>query len=589
MASDKENNMEISNSTDGVVELDSQIRPVLQANQPLSFRTSVGIITACTLAMINNIGCGPAMGVTLPSIGADLGFAAAKLQWVVSAYSLTSGCFVLLFGRIADLYGRRTLFLCGCGWVAIWALGCGFVQSKEGIAVMRGLQGLGPAAAIPASLGILAQSFQRGSTRRTLAFATFASGAPMGAAVYNVAGSLLTQYTQKSWRSVFYFQAGMATLAATLALIFIAPDTHHLALSAQDRRVDWVGAALITSGLVLLTFSLGDGETATPSQWKSGYIIALLIVGILLLITFVAWEYHLAGWSVDDQEADNASSQEVKEEAKFLAKWYIPILDPGQGPPPLLRLSIVRRAHGKLGVMVCVAFFVWACMSGWSLYAVLYYQTYLGLNPVHQMIRMLPMNVTGVTCNVVVALAVARIPGIILIVTGCIVTGIAPLLFAVIQVDAPYWAFGFPAAIVSVVGADFIFASGSLFVAKVAKPHEQSLAGGLFNTLTQLGTSIGLSISSIVLDKEIVKKAKSMGVSLPSGGAAANNAPKEALLSGYRAVQWLFFAYAMTGAFIAIVFLRDIGVIARKETPTKENDRDIGIKENGIKKHMIDP
>ncbi|KAF8319050.1 efflux transporter [Clavulina sp. PMI_390] len=543
---------------------------VPQPHQPVSSRTAVGIIAACTLAMMNNIGSGPAMAVALPDIGADLNIAAGNLQWIVSAYALTSRCFLLLFGRLADLYGRRTLFLFGSLWMAVWALGCGFAQSEKGIDVMRGLQGLGPAAAIPASLGILAQSFKLGSMRRTVAFATFSSGAPIGAAIYNVVASVLTQYTGKTWRSAFYFQAGMAVLAAVLAIIFIAPDTHHLALSAQDRRVDWIGAALITCGLVLLTFSVGDGETATPSQWKSAYIIVLLILSVILLVAFVAWEYHLAGWSVDDQEGDDTSTQDEKEEVRETAsaRWAIPILEPGQGPPPLLRLSIFRRAHGKLGVMVSLAFFVWAGFSGWNLYAVLYYQTYLGLDPVHQMIRMLPMSVTGVLCNVVVALAVAHVPGIILVVIGCIMTGIAPLLFAVIQVDSPYWAFGFPAAIVAVFGADFIFAGGSLFVAKVARHHEQSLAGGLFNTMTQIGTSIGLSISSIVLDKQIVKKASEMGISLPSGGAAADNAPKEALLSGYRAAQWLCFAYVMTGLFMAVVFLRDIGVIAKKEKPT---------------------
>lgn len=209
-------------------------------------------------------------------------------------------------------------------------------------------------------------------------------------------------------------------------------------------------------------------------------------------------------------------------------------------------------------------------------------------------------------------------------------TSIAPLLFALINTSSPYWAFGFPAAIVAVFGADLyvfrrrfsssagclifglafgatrsIFAGGSLFVAKVALPHEQSLAGGLFNTLTQvlihthsvaaasqqyqypylpcqsyppkIGTSIGLALTSVVLDKTIAKKAHSLGVSVPPGGAASDNAPPEALLAGYRAAQWFNFAFVMVGLALAVVFLRDIGVIARKHQPMPKDSHAEGV------------
>lgn len=140
--------------------------------------------------------------------------------------------------------------------------------------------------------------------------------------------------------------------------------------------MDWLGAAFITCGLVLLTFSLGDGETAAPSQWKSAYIIALLVVSVLLIVAFVAWEYYLGGWSDDD--ADNSIDIDAGEKTDFehekvarpRSRWSLPRIEPGQGPDPLLHLAIFRRAHGKLAVMVSIAFFVWAGFSGWNFYAV---------------------------------------------------------------------------------------------------------------------------------------------------------------------------------------------------------------------------
>ena len=99
---------------------------------------------------------------------------------------------------------------------------------------------------------------------------------------------------------------------------------------------------------------------------------------------------------------------------------------------------------------------------------------------------MLPMAIVGLSCNLIVALVIGHIDVVFLVSGGTLLTGVASLLFALINPAAVYWAFGFPAAVVSVFGADFVFASGILFVAKVSEPHEQSLAGGLFQTLTQV-------------------------------------------------------------------------------------------------------
>ena len=130
------------------------------------------------------------------------------------------------------------------------------------------------------------------------------------------------------------------------------------------------------------------------------------------------------------------------------------------------------------------------------------------------------------------------------VVIGTLFTGVANLLFAVIDPAAPYWAFGFPAAIVSVFGADFVFATGTLFVAKVCLPHEQSVGGALFQTLTQVGTAFGVAISTIVFNTTIAKSSLQYGVVVNKSGT---NAPRPAQLVAYKDAMWSGCGFAFAG------------------------------------------
>jgi MFS family permease len=125
---------------------------------------------------------------------------------------------------------------------------------------------------------------------------------------------------------------------------------------------------------------------------------------------------------------------------------------------------------------------------------------------------------------------------------GTLLTGIAILLFAIIDPDVTYWAYGFPSAMIIVLGADFVFASGTLFVAKITPHHEQSVAGAVFQAMTQIGTAIGISISTIVYNGVLAAQARRQGVALDN---QADNAPKSAQLKAYHAAFWTAFAFAM--------------------------------------------
>ena len=254
-------------------------------------------------------------------------------------------------------------------------------------------------------------------------------------------------------------------------------------------------------------------------------------------------------------------------------------------PPPLMKPSIWTRMRGRMTVMLVIAFLEYGAFSSWILWAQLYYQDFLHLSPISTMLRLLPMFVAGCLCNVIVALLVGRLPLVLLIVAGTALTATANLLFAVIVRSAPYWAFGFPAAIVTVFGADFVFAAGTLFIAKISLPHEQSLAGALFQTMTQLGSAFGLAITTLVFNSTLSKESRAAGVVLTASGT---NAPEEARFHAYKAAMWGGFAFGMLGALLAAVFLRHVGIVGHSGEDTLaslSDEETVGSVDDGTLKH----
>lgn len=463
-------------------------------------------------------------------------------------------------GRLADLHGRKSVFLLGVAFMGIFSLCSGFAQDEVTLDVLRGIQGMGGASVIPASLGVLAHSFPPSRTR-SVAFATFSAGAPMGGALGSLLGGTLTQLTRATWRSSFFLFAGLSFVTFIGGLVSIDKDTPYQDI---DRRVDWLGGFLVTSGLVLICFALSDGPIA-PDGFKTGFIVALLVLGVVFVVIFLLWQGYL---------------ERMHSKPAHAQAWWT--------PSPLMRLTVWQRSNWRMTAILWVAFFEWASFQAATFWAQvrnvmligtqllidtlqLYYQNYVGLSPVLTMIRFLPMFVTGMLCNITIALFVGRVRAVFLIVLGTICTACCGLLFAVINPASTYWAFGFPAAIVVVVGGDFVFAAGTLFVAKISLPHEQSLTGALFQTMTQLGASFGLAITTIVFNSTLLRQSARQGVRTNMSGT---NAPKDAQLEAYKAAMWTAFAFGMFGALLAAVFLRSVGIVGHSKQDDARHTED---------------
>ncbi|KAK0476076.1 efflux transporter [Armillaria novae-zelandiae] len=493
-----------------------------ETRTPFSTLQTVSLIATCTMAMWVNSSNTTSVSISLPAIGEDLDIEETQLQWL--------GCLFPMFGRLADLYGRKLVFMAGSTWLAIFTLGCGFAQSTSlslwctsnisdhllkpdeiALDVLRGMQGIGVAAALPASTGILAHAFPPGKIR-SIAFSSFAAGAPLGAFTGMALGAVLTQLSNPSWRSNFYLSTGLTVLYMVVGFWAIPKDEPS---TEADKRVDWIGAFLVTAGLTLIIFVLSDGEVA-PNKWETSYIIALLIVGVVILGLFLLWQWYLERV----QRNPNAPYSVLT-------------------PPPIMKLSLWARGNGKFAAIMIIVMFTFCSFLGWNFWTQLYYQNYQGYTPVGTMIRLFPMFITGIICNFIIAVTIARVSVVWILASGTLITACAAIFFAEINPDATYWAYGFPSAIFSVVGADFVFAAG------IVEPHEQSLSGALFQTMYQIGTALGVTVSTIVFNRVVAQDSLNMGVIVDN---ANSNAPQEALLNGYKAAEWTAFAFGAVGS-----------------------------------------
>lgn len=515
--------------------------------------SSLVIVLVATLSMIINISNSTAVSIALPTIGSQFNADPLLLQWIVSAYSLSSGCLLLVCGRLADLYGRKKAYLAGTVMLAAFTLGCGFANNILTLIILRGIQGIGTAATIPASVGILAHAFPP-SKARSLAFATFAAGAPVGAVFGNIMGGVLTERTAASWRSALYLLAGVNVICFVGGLLAIDKDVPN---SVDEKKVDWLGAFIITAGLVFILFVLGEGEGA-PRGWSTGYIIALLVVGVFFVGVFIYWQWFLEkaqDWRLANREVEssppaNESDGPRRGRVEELADRWCNKL-----PPPIMKLSLWARARGRFSAVMAIAFLAWSAFIGWTFWVQLYYQDYTNLRPLDVVVRLLPMFVVGVICNSFVGFMAARVPMIVIITMGTLGTAGACILFALINPRATYWAFGFPATVLSVFGVDLVFSAGTLYNAKISLPHEQSLAAALFQTMVQLGTSAGVTISTVVFNR--------VTSSLREG---------EDVIRGYRAAQWTCCAFAVFAALLSLLVFRGVGVPGHSQVQPSQSD-----------------
>ncbi|KAF9908519.1 hypothetical protein BX616_000120 [Lobosporangium transversale] len=223
--------------------------------------------------------------ITLPDIMRDVGYRVDQLQWVTSAYALAYGAFLLIGGRLGDLFGHRRIYILGVAWFSIWALVNGFAKDPIVMSVGRALQGMGAGFTIPSALAILTTTYPVGP-ERTHALALFGGSAAVGIVVGVLLGGVLGSTI--GWHWIFFFTAILGFILAVLGFLVIPAEKNES--TAEDRRVDIMGLTSFTLGIVAVIYYLSE----SPAKgWSSASTLAPLCVGIASMAAFVVIEWKI--------------------------------------------------------------------------------------------------------------------------------------------------------------------------------------------------------------------------------------------------------------------------------------------------------
>ena len=446
------------------------------------------------------------VNVSLPTIGRDLHFSETSLQWVVTAYALTFGGFLLLGGRAADLLGRRRVLMVGLGLFTAASLACGLATGDGFLIGARAVQGVGAAIMLPAALSIVMNMFEEGAARNK-ALGIWGAIAASGATVGLITGGLLTRYA--GWQYIFYLNVPIGA-AALLLVPRIVPESR---LAATRRRFDALGALAGTVGLVLLV----DAVSQAPRYgWGATRTIAVLAGAVALLTAFLV----------------------IESRAKD------PLL-----PLPIFRLRTLAGANAA-GLLLGGSFFAFIFIG------TLYMQQVLRYSALQTGLAWLATSITSVALAGLSQWLVTRGGAKIVMAIGMSLIGAGVIWATQVPVHGHFVGNLLGPFVVAGAGTAFAFIPISIAALAGVREHQAGLASGLLNTSQQLGGAIGIAIASSVA-------ATHTQALLHSGHAVP-----DAFTGGFQDAFWVLGAIALLAipAIFALVRSSELSHAVRKTT-----------------------
>ena len=437
------------------------------------------------------------VNVALPSIGRALDFSQNNLAWVVNAYVLTFGGFLLLGGRMADLLGRRRVFMGGLVLFALASLAGGFAETEGQLIAARAVQGLGAAILSPAALSIVTTMFRDGKERNK-ALGVWGAVAGSGGAAGVLLGGVLTDTLGWEWVLWVNVPIGIAAMALAPTLI---PESRSTSLT---RHFDAWGAITVTAGLSILVYALVD---ATDVGWGSTQTIGLLALSAALIAAFVAIE--------------------LRSQAPLM-------------PFRIFRLRTLTGAN-------VVGLLVGASLFSMFFFISLYMQQVLGYSAIKSGFSYLPLALTIIASAGIASQLVTRIGFKPVLVTGMGFVAAGLLWFSQISVGGGYVEDVLGPSLLAAVGLGFSFVTTTIAAVSGVEERESGLASGLINTSQQVGGALGLAVLATV--------ANSRTDDVMSQGGGAEAIPG-ALTEGFQAAFLGGAAFALMGIVMALVLIR---------------------------------
>jgi EmrB/QacA subfamily drug resistance transporter len=434
------------------------------------------------------------VGVALPSIREDLGFSETSLAWVVNAYLLTFGGFLLLGGRLGDLFGHRRLFLFGIALFTLASLGCGLASSQELLIAARAVQGLGGAVVSAVALSLIMTLFTEAADRAK-AMGVFGFVAAGGGSIGVLLGGVLTDSLDWHWIFLVNIPIGVAVFALCLVLL-------PAGRGQAGARLDVAGAVTVTASLMLAVYAIVNGN---EEGWTSTQTVGLLIVAAALLALFLGIEARIRS--------------------------------------PLVPLGLFRLRNVAVSNVVGV---LWAAaMFAWFFLSALYLQLVLGYSPLQVGLAFLPANLImgafslGLSAKLVMRFGI-RLP----LATGLLLAAVGLVLFARAPVDGSFAVDVLPSMILLGFGAGMAFNPMLLAAMSDVEPSDAGLASGVVNTSFMMGGALGLAVLA------------SLAASRTDSLRASGDSSLVALNGGYHAAFLVGAVFALAAASLAAVLLR---------------------------------
>src|SRR6266446_3143647 len=438
------------------------------------------------------------VNVALPSIKSDLNFSQTNLQWVISAYAIMFGGALLLGGRLADLLGRRRLFIAGLAVFAASSLLCGLAWSEASLITFRAVQGLGGALLAPAALSLLMTRFAEGR-ERNLTLGIYGAASGSGAAAGVLLGGVLTSYLNWSW--IFFINVPVGVAAIALTPLLLQESRAELA----HRHFDFPGAASITAGLMLLVYAT---TRATSDGWGAGTTIALLAGATGLVIAFIAIELR--------------------------------------SPSPLLPLRIFRvrsltGANAAMAIVGSVAFSEFFLLT-------LYLQDVLHYSAVQSGAAFTGFAGAVVVSSNVAQVVVGRFGVKPTLIAGLVASAVSVAALTRLPVDGHYFWDLFPWFVLGGAGMGLSFVPITIASLTGVERSDAGVASGLINTSRQVGGAIGLAAVSAIAATSTSHYAQAHSAVTTSSSAALDH--------GFQTALYVLTGLLIAGALIAVSLVR---------------------------------
>ena len=432
------------------------------------------------------------VNVALPSIQRDLDIGVSELEWVVTGYALSFAVLMLSGGKLADMYGRRRVFLLGLAVFSLSSLACGLAGSADLLIGARVVQGVGAAFMMPATLSIISATFP--PRERGAAIGIWAGVSALALAIGPLVGGLITEHI--GWNWIFYVNVpvGVLGVAATLLIVPESRDTSH------EQRLDLPGLLVSGAGLLALAYALIEGNHA---GWSSPTILSLFAIAAVALVAFVLLELH----------------QRL----------------------PMMDLSLFRQ--GTFAGANIVALLVSLAMFGVFFFVSLYMQNVLGYSAVEAGATFLPMTVLIILVAPVAGKASDRFGSRWLMATGMTLVALSLLLYAQLEIDSSFWNV-LPGLLTGGIGMAMSMSPMTAAALSAVPVDKAGVGSGILNTFRQVGGALGIAImGAIFADRSAAAL---------SGGASR----PEAFMAGFTPARYVGAGFAFAAAVVAALLVR---------------------------------